>query len=1158
MADPTNFSNDVRRELDELTQETTAAELVRQRGQHQRLKTISERKLLEWVQRAIGRELDRALAARQEMYSDDEKRRIQEQALASVQSQLAQYREASRQADQRAGELQSRYQVAVQAAEGNRELQDALRRLQEQANEAENRAGEQAQELFDLEERFNQNAQLLHTTIAEKEKLQTTNHDLLLRAGELVQGVMDVDAEFYGRRHQVAAEQDSNHDDSFFADYVTSQQVIVSLAQDLRRLHTSAHVLIESKPQEHDTIQSEMGEAGTSRMSVTAGQHSDQLTADLAIIEEIQSGSFGGKGAVNADQAQLLLRIADSALARAGVSLDADEEDSAPADPGDALQLRIQAMQEALTEQVSRNQQLVNELNQGSEARRSLEDVKVSLEHEKQQREEDLQRLRELADLGKEMVPILSQKIERLEKLVADERTKAQQGEAELSRLRRDLAEATEAEVRLAETLATLRGLAMAAAPGDANVEKCFNSLDQRLSQVPDVEPGSEAAPIRPHLLSDLAADGVAIVGSLARVQERQQKQVKDLAQRLEEASQETNRQSELVRRTMAQHLELSQEIESFANPRSTAATKSGTQGFTKGSGHPEKPVTSTIARNADDSGEGDDLVLVCEPSLDDAEAAFAEARKAASNLGEQLKQSRERLLALETELASGKDESARLKASLQARQTELGNLQKLLQDRETEKDQIAEELATTCQKLESLTGEHASLTAALTEANSRAQALARDLSAERDARALANLATEEEHAAHTKTQEQAAAREAALQADITQAQERITQIQTELATLVDTKSALEQQLAHVQNEVLTLEAMQRNMAETLTLTANEQAKRLHTSSLEAVGVEGLDQAVAKVQDLMGAESQDSEASSSAIYAATESLVLAIKDNQVAISERLQSVLDDLANIKTEKAAVEGKLEQTRQLADKRQERGRELQGLLKQAKAALDAYKARETVGSTSVQSQVEKVQAEIIERERNAERKVYEAQNRIQDLEESLAESRTRIQSLEEHLAAADSDRVTLVAQLDAGGDQRVEVKALESRLATLEERNRALMEEHQKAAANLGRMNQLAEEIKASKQQRDAAQERVRALESQFASERSKTEGLGQSKESLKREYEARFVQVQERLSAAQTDLAKLRQELAKRDEDNAALTARLRSLTAVDDIEIPELE
>jgi len=559
-----SIEEDVKKGLEQLTEETTAADLIRRQGQNKRLRTISERKLLDWMAQAVGTELTKALHAREETISDDEKERIQQQAIAQVQNQVKQFKEDSKRAEARMLELQQQYEEALASAEGNAQVQANMERLQERAQESEERANEVQQELFELEDKFNENAQLLSTTIAEKDRLQTTNRELLLQSSEVVQAILALDADAYGERHANAYQEQNpegpEEGREFFADYEIADRVVQTLKGDLDRLHKAANLLEEEEDEGEDTgILEEAHEGGTHtfRFDSSKRKHEERIEKDLQKIENLQTGSFGSrKGAIGADQAALLDRIADTCINMVpGAEREIQEEGEEVGDTGDILQLKLQKVHEVLNDQIQRNKELVDQLNLGSEEQINLRDAQRKLETNLTEKEQTLSEASEMAEIGKEMVPILTQKIEKLEgqnRDLADERDAQQR---RLEQMDRQLDEAAESEFRLAQAIAGFKEMFSEEkdAEGDDGslVPEAIQRLEERLGELPAASEETGSAPIRPHLMQDIADDGVAIINAMVKDRYTRKKREEELEQQVrkveEQSEQIANAHQELV-----------------------------------------------------------------------------------------------------------------------------------------------------------------------------------------------------------------------------------------------------------------------------------------------------------------------------------------------------------------------------------------------------------------------------------------------------------------------------------------------------------------------------------------------------------------------------------------------------------------------------------
>ena len=267
--------------LNELATETTAAELMRGQGQRKKLKVINEKELKGFVNQSVERALHAVMADRSDQLEDSERQKLIEQAEQRVQEAMrrAQQAEAQRAADAEARQqAEQRLQsLADEHTGGNAELQAAIRELQERLARAETAASEAQQDLLVVEEDLDNTQKMLQSSIAEKDKINKSFREHFMRASEVVQGVMNLDNEYYGNKHQNEDPVDENADpqEQFYHEFGTSAAVIATLSQDLARLR--------------DITAQKEAESGA---PAAPSDGPKLLAGDLALLEQLKSGSL--------------------------------------------------------------------------------------------------------------------------------------------------------------------------------------------------------------------------------------------------------------------------------------------------------------------------------------------------------------------------------------------------------------------------------------------------------------------------------------------------------------------------------------------------------------------------------------------------------------------------------------------------------------------------------------------------------------------------------------------------------------------------------------------------------------------------------------------------------------------------------------------------
>ena len=282
MADGENLP-DIDHGLASLTEETTAAEFLRSKGQHKKVKTINKEKLKQWISQAINQ----TRAGMADAYNDEEKeellRKTQEQLeevmarAAKAEADVAQREQARDSMAQEIEALQARAAEAANVEDKSVELAAAMAtvgKLQDQYNNSHKEAEDLRLDVYELQDQLNTKVALLRSTMEEKDRLKETMQGLMVRAGDLTGGVLHLDQEYYAGKHASESElaEDVELTEQFFHDFEVGAQVIESLSTDLAKLRE----ISESKQDNSEAA------------SPSAGL----LAADLALLEQLQAGSL--------------------------------------------------------------------------------------------------------------------------------------------------------------------------------------------------------------------------------------------------------------------------------------------------------------------------------------------------------------------------------------------------------------------------------------------------------------------------------------------------------------------------------------------------------------------------------------------------------------------------------------------------------------------------------------------------------------------------------------------------------------------------------------------------------------------------------------------------------------------------------------------------
>ena len=282
MSDGENLP-DIDHGLASLTEETTAAEFLRSKGQHKKVKTINKEKLKQWISQAINQ----TRAGMADSYNDEEKeellRKTQEQLeevmarAAKAEADVAHREQARDSMAQEIEALQARAAEAEGVEDKSEELAAAMAtvaKLQGQYNNSHKEAEDLRLDVYELQDQLNTKVALLRSTMEEKDRLKETMQGLMVRAGDLTGGVLNLDQEYYAGKHAAESElaEDVELTEQFFHDFEVGAQVIESLSVDLAKLRE----ISESKQDKAEEADPSAG----------------LLATDLALLQQLQAGSL--------------------------------------------------------------------------------------------------------------------------------------------------------------------------------------------------------------------------------------------------------------------------------------------------------------------------------------------------------------------------------------------------------------------------------------------------------------------------------------------------------------------------------------------------------------------------------------------------------------------------------------------------------------------------------------------------------------------------------------------------------------------------------------------------------------------------------------------------------------------------------------------------
>ena len=259
---------DVAFHLDQLSEKTTAAELVRRKGQSKQLKVISEKKLMDWILALMHQHM----AGKVDAISDEEKQELIAKVQAELQRRMKAEQELGAEKDRRAAEVKLAMNKLASSQKTTDDYETAIDSYKAQLEQRDRTIEDLQADNFDLRDELSQKIALLTTTITEKdrdrEKLQVALRNQMVRSGSLVEGVLGLDSAYYGARHQEQnpVSESASQEETFFHDFDVGAAIIQTLAKDLSRLREIA--------------------------KSTGAKGDDLLESDLALLAQLKAGSL--------------------------------------------------------------------------------------------------------------------------------------------------------------------------------------------------------------------------------------------------------------------------------------------------------------------------------------------------------------------------------------------------------------------------------------------------------------------------------------------------------------------------------------------------------------------------------------------------------------------------------------------------------------------------------------------------------------------------------------------------------------------------------------------------------------------------------------------------------------------------------------------------
>ncbi|MBA2481487.1 MAG: hypothetical protein H0V44_12555 [Planctomycetes bacterium] len=265
-------TQDLASSLQNLGESTTAAELVRKQGQSKKLKVISEKKLMEWILSLLNQHL----AGKADAFSDAEKEELLRKTQKELEKRILREQAAESERSRIQNELQNAMQVLGNAKSSQADYEKAMEALKAKLENAEQTNQDIQQDNYELQDQLQEKMALLSTTLSEKDKLRETVRAQMIHSGDLIGGVLGIDNQYYGGRHQEEnpVSESAGQDEQFYHDFGTGSKVIQTLMNDLERLRGIAKQSLEDKAERENDPRANL------------------LEGDLLLLEQLKEGSL--------------------------------------------------------------------------------------------------------------------------------------------------------------------------------------------------------------------------------------------------------------------------------------------------------------------------------------------------------------------------------------------------------------------------------------------------------------------------------------------------------------------------------------------------------------------------------------------------------------------------------------------------------------------------------------------------------------------------------------------------------------------------------------------------------------------------------------------------------------------------------------------------
>ena len=225
-----------------LTKTTTAGELLKQRGQKKKLRTINKRDLKNFIAQEVAAAVDAAIAGT-EALADEDKDRIRGEVEERVQERLRTAQDLQQKVAEREEQnqqLRERIDALAKDHADDESLQETLRQLQKENDELRQNYEDAQGNVDVLEHEVDSLQKMYQTSLGQKDQANQTLRQNILRTTDLVQIFLSLELRilWWSLIKQIKTEAKDDEDPlaDFFHDFATVAAIATSLQNDLQKL----------------------------------------------------------------------------------------------------------------------------------------------------------------------------------------------------------------------------------------------------------------------------------------------------------------------------------------------------------------------------------------------------------------------------------------------------------------------------------------------------------------------------------------------------------------------------------------------------------------------------------------------------------------------------------------------------------------------------------------------------------------------------------------------------------------------------------------------------------------------------------------------------------------------------------------------------------